>query len=222
MFGSLPTMQTNFNLSLYSWLFLSFHSDRLLFWTQWGRPMAISPSEFVCHTLETLGLPASALKADVIEDSGSDRIVIGDDLTAAPFPVQTVETKSLAQIKSWIGNSDAAVSKNKIELAAPVNLSAVSADTDDLEDLASAARQFVFGDSAAASHLTSAIESKLGPFQLHVLAANVIRIKPGQTLVFEGSVPKVVTADELIFEGAGSNIESFVNLSMKVKNVIVK
>ncbi|MDT8853583.1 hypothetical protein RNZ50_00760 [Paracoccaceae bacterium Fryx2] len=183
--------------------------------------MAASASDFVGGVLASFGLPAEIDTPDLAARSDGTRIVIGDDPATWPFPVRTVSSPSLAQIKTWIGNPDATVQQHGVKLVAAADLARIAADTTDPDQLSAAARQYVFGDSAAAAHLLPAIEKHLGPFEVHLVAASVIKIAPGQTLVFEGSTPKVVTADQLIFEGPGANIESFVNLSMTVQTVIV-
>ena len=184
--------------------------------------MPATASDFVGGVLATLGLPAEVDTPELSLASKTSRIVLGDDPTSWPFPVKTVTSESLEQVKSWIGNADSVAKQHNVTLSAETDFASLSAETADVDQLAAAARHYVYSDSAAVDHLVPAIEKSLGPFPVQVLAASVISIAPGQTLVFEGSVPKVVTADQLIFEGPGANIESFVNLSMTVNTVIVK
>ncbi len=170
--------------------------------------------------LKAFGLPDSSKIAQVVEFGDDEIVTIGDDTSGCPFTVKTLTTKSLDQMKEWIGNSDETVAQEGIELVSASDIKNLHPNAP--EDLAAAARQYVYGRSADVAHLKESIEDILGPFELQVLSGGKIIIKAGQTLKYEGTKPKKVLAQELVFEGPGANIESFVNLTMKITSVEVK
>ena len=184
--------------------------------------MAQRPSSFVSSYLNKLGLESDESASQSIGDLSGDRVVIGDDPADLPFTAHIVKSRSLKEIKSWIGNSDDTVRAHNIAMPMQKDLASIDPSQADHETLAHAAKRFVYGDSSAVSSFLDAIDDNLGPFELLVVSADTITIRPGQTLVFDGNTPKVVVADELIFDGAGANIESYVHLSMSIGKVVVK
>ncbi len=82
-----------------------------------------------------------------------------------------------------------------------------------------AAKHYVYGDSRDIRHLKSNIETHLGPFNVHLLTASVLRIKDGNPLILNGHEPKLIIVDELIFESANAQLISYVNLNLRTNSV---
>ncbi len=174
----------------------------------------------VSDSLDKLGIPSKGddLKSVVVDGGGV--VLWTDDEASAPFEVSLITTPSLEKVKEWMGSPDVVLRESNLTSTPP--LSTVSADNASVDELALAARHFVYNDSATVAAFTPRIEEAFGPFKVQAASADVITIKAGQTLRITGTTPKTIVANELIFEGAGANIESFVHLSMKVGKVVVR
>ncbi len=172
--------------------------------------------------LARLGLKAADVLQARIETSGGGLSIAAAD-TASPLRPVKVTTRSLSELKAWIGNPDEHFENGRLEAAAPAPAIAkgVTAETE-LSELIEAARHFVYDHSVPIEGSRTLLEDKLGPFEVLVVAATTIVVKAGHPLVIDGDKPVKLVADELIFEGGTAQIDSFVNLRMDIKNVVIK
>ncbi|MEO1370234.1 MAG: hypothetical protein AAFX50_23885 [Acidobacteriota bacterium] len=163
--------------------------------------------------LRALGLGRALLDRDLVVPSGARlELTTATDAPSALAP-RILETADLAVYKTWIGRADAGdhaahdfgPAPAPWRSATPSSVSEL--DADQLADLETAGRIYLFGDSSRVASYRGVLEALRGPFRAAAYAARRVVVEPGALLRISGD-PAVVLFDELIVRDGGRLVTS--------------